>query len=290
MSSSSPLIVIAPPQLSWHRSDPEQMLHFRGGRFTRVNNFCSFLLALLASCAFYAALIPFEETYFAKMFMERGRIPYAIVFFFCWSMAILFIKTLKLRIQRRTLHLDVLPQSPEFVLSPSTAKEVTHRIHQFVDDPRQFLLLNRIEIALSNLKNLGRVTDVDEILKSQGDQDESTVETSYSIVNGFVWAIPVLGFIGTVEGLSMSIGGFGEVLATTEQLSEIKSSLQSVTAGLAIAFETTLQGLVGALVVQLCLNQTKKREEEFLDDCAEYCTRNVVGRLRLTPYEMGSSE
>lgn len=278
------------PRLSWYQSDPEQRLFFRGGRFTRVNNTCSFLLAVIASVSFYAALIPFQETYFAQTFTQRGFVPYGIVFFFFWSMSILLLKSAKLKLQRKTLKLPFIPESPEFVLSSATVNDVTRRIHQAVDEPRQFILLNRIEIALANLKNLGRVTDVDEILRSQGEQDESAVETSYSIISGFVWAIPVLGFIGTVEGLSRSIGGFGQVLSTTEELSEIKASLQHVTAGLSIAFETTLQGLLAALIVQLFLMQTKKREEEFLDDCAEFCVRNVVGRLRVTPYEVVSNE
>jgi hypothetical protein len=52
-----------------------------------------------------------------------------------------------------------------------------------------------------------------------------------------------------------------------------------------VAFETTLQGLVAALVVQLMLTGLKKSEEEFLDACQEYCVRNIVGRLRLIMYE-----
>lgn len=277
-------------RLSWYQCDPEQRLHFRGGRFTRVNNFCSFVMAIIFSGLFYAALFPLQGFYFAETFTQRGFVPYAIVFFFFWSIAILMLKSGKLSLQRKALRLPILPENPEFVLSSATVAEVTRLIHQAVDDPQQFILLNRIEIALANLKNLGRVADLDEILRSQGEQDESTVETSYSIISGFVWAIPVLGFIGTVEGLSRSIGGFGQVLSSTEQLSEIKTSLQHVTSGLSIAFETTLQGLLAALIVQLLLMQIKKREEEFLDDCAEFCVRNVVGRLRVTPYEMMASE
>ena len=58
-----------------------------------------------------------------------------------------------------------------------------------------------------------------------------------------------------------------------------------VTAGLSIAFETTMHGLVGALIIQLWLTGVKKGEEEFLDSCSDYCTRNIVGRLRLMPFD-----
>lgn len=276
------------PQLSWGRSDPEQRLAFRGGRFTSVNTFCSLLLAALLATAFYFALIPLRGSWLHTTFTERGFVPYTIVALMAWGVAMLGLKYLKLRLQRQTLRLQIVPENPEWVLSPVTVHEVQQRIHEVVDEPRQFTLLNRISIALANLKNLGRVSDVDEILRSQAAQDESIMSTSYSLINVCVWAIPVLGFIGTVQGLSQAIGGFGEVLATTSELSEIKSSLQSVTVGLSVAFETTLQGLLAALVVQMALSWLRKSEEEFLDACSEYCLRNIVGRLRLMPLEAGA--
>lgn len=142
-----------------------------------------------------------------------------------------------------------------------------------------------IEPRLLDLVALGRVSDVDDILRTQGEQDESSMETSYSLIQSFVWAIPVLGFIGTVLGLSDSISAFSGVLSAAEEVSQISSALRGVTAGLATAFETTLVALVAALVIQLLLTMLKKAEEEFLDDCSEYCLRDVVGRLRILPFD-----
>ncbi|MGC1272321.1 MAG: MotA/TolQ/ExbB proton channel family protein [Planctomycetaceae bacterium] len=278
-------VLFDPAPLSWARSDLEQRLGFRGGRFTRVNTWLTALLAAVASVAFYAALLPIRETYFGQMFLERGPIPYVITFFTAWAGVILCVKWTKLRLQQRALAIDVVPGTPDFVLSPQTVDEVQTRILHAVEDPRQFVLFNRIAIALSNLRNLGRVADVDEILQTQAGNDESVMETSYSIVQGFVWAIPVLGFIGTVQGLSIAIGSFGSVLSQSSEMTEVKDALRGVTGGLSIAFETTLQGLVAALVVQLLLTVLKKNEEEFLDSCTEYCTRRIVGRLRLSPLD-----
>jgi len=188
-------------------------------------------------------------------------------------------------LQRRALGVSVVPETLGFVLSPRTVDDVMNRIFAACDDPKQFVLFNRILIALSNLRNLGRVTDVDDILRAQGAHDESAMETSYSLLHGFVWAVPVLGFIGTVQGLSVAIGSFGLVLGGGGELTELKESLRAVTAGLSTAFETTFQGLVAALILQLLLTALKKSEEEFLDACMEYCVRNIVGKLRLMPYE-----
>lgn len=272
--------------LAWARGDIEQRLGFHGGRYTRVNTLLSFLIGAGLTVLFFGALFPFRGTNVAATFMDRGPTPYVTMLLAWWSVAILFLKSRKLAFQQRALAYQVVPESHDFVLSAATADQVLERIYGTVDDPKKFVLFNRIVIALSNLRNLGRVSDVDDILRSQGDGEESSMETSYSIVQGFVWAIPVLGFIGTVLGLSEAIGAFASVLGSASEVSEIAGALRGVTAGLYTAFDTTLVALVAALIIQITLTFLKKNEEEFLDACAEYCVRNVVGRLRVMPFEV----
>jgi biopolymer transport protein ExbB/TolQ len=269
------------PPLDWSRRDFEQRFGFSGGRFTRTNNFFTGILAVLVSGSFYGSLFAVDGTWLKETFTSRGPTPYAIVFMTSWSLAILFVKWRKLHLQRQALRYRVMPEEPSFVLSAVSVEPVLSKVYATVDDPRNFILFNRIVVALSNLRNLGRVTDVDEILRSQAAQDESTIETSYALVQGFVWAIPVLGFIGTVLGLSEAIGGFSGVLGASSDVAEISGALKGVTAGLATAFETTLQALVAALVVQLLITYLRSGEEEFLDEAMDYGLRYVVGRLRI---------
>lgn len=272
-----------PRALDWSRSDIEQQLMFPGGRFTSVNNLLAGILGGIATAVFFGTLqIPtIHDTTFAAIFLDRGPTQYACMLLFFWSLAILGLKWLKLGFQWRALALRVIPNEPGFVLSTATVDRVLDRIHDHVDDPRNFVLFNRIVVALANLRNLGHVGDVDDILRSQASQDESAMETSYALVQGFVWAIPVLGFIGTVLGLSDAIGQFSGVLGDAGDIGEITKALKGVTAGLATAFDTTLVALVAALVVQLLMTLLKKGEEEFLDATMEFGIRNVVGRLRI---------
>jgi len=271
-------------QLDWSKQDLEQRFFpGAGGRYTRVNGLLSGLIGILLAVAFYAVLATtsLASTQFGQIFLDRGPTQHAVVVFFFWSLVILLFKYSKLRLQRRALDVRILPDEPGFVISSSTVEQVLRRTHEIADDPRHFLVLNRVEVALSNLRNLGQVGDVEAIMRSQASQDESQMETSYALVQGFVWAIPVLGFIGTVLGLSMAIGSFTAVLGTGQDVSAITGALGNVTAGLATAFDTTLVALVAALVIQLLMVMTKKSEEEFLDEAMEHGIRNVVGRLRL---------
>lgn len=275
--------------LSWDQRDPEAILGLRGRRFTQVNSIVAFVMGALLSIAFYGLLSLAPQSVLHAMFFDRGPIPALVVLASGWCASILLLKRIKLGIQRDSLGHPVVPAESTYVISPATTQRVLVEIWRTVDDPKQFVLFNRIVTALSNLKNLGRVTDVDEILRGQAEQDESAIETSYGLVRGLIWAIPTLGFIGTVLGLSTAIGGFGAVLGAAEDINALTESLRGVTQGLSTAFDTTLEALVAAVFLHGAYTLLYKAELEFLDDCSEYCQRNIVTRLRVTPFDAQKS-
>src|SRR5580692_1219151 len=274
--------------LAWSQSDIENSFGFKGGRYTSVNHPFAFLIGALLTGILYALMLfvfihlPVMSKV-ATIYM-RPTNQFAVIpatFFFFGGIAILFLKGRKLKFQERALKLSAVPAEPEFILTETTAATVLARIHALVDQPRHFVLLNRIDRALSNFKNIGQVNDVSAILRAQAQNDEDQVASSYTVVNGLVWAIPVLGFIGTVLGLSLAIGRFTQTLQAAGDLELIRASLQGVTGGLATAFESTLVALVFTLILQLVITFQQKREMAFLDECNDYCHSNIVSKLRL---------
>jgi biopolymer transport protein ExbB/TolQ len=275
--TASPMLL-----LSWSRLDPERRIGFAGGRFTSPNKFLSFVIGLLLTVAFYAALyLPAVPPWLNDMFTRRGPCPYPTMLLFFWALALLFIKWRKFSLQRRAASLPLMPQQPDFELTPATARALRERMSGIVDNPSHFILLNRIDLALANLHNIGHTADVAAILKIQAENDEAQISSSYAMIQGFLWAIPVLGFIGTVQGLSQAISAFAATLAAGADMTALRGSLQNVTGGLATAFETTLVALVCALILQLLVSWLQSLESEFLDLCNDICHKNVAGKLRL---------
>jgi len=275
--------------LSWAQEEIENRFGiFRAGRFTTVNKSLSFLSAIVLTTVFYLLVlaglnyVPSIHR-FAIIFFRPANIytigPAVLLFF--WAMSSLWFKSRKLEFQRRALRLAAVPGQPDFVLNEATARIVLERIHNLVDHPRHFILLNRIERALSNLHNIGGLSDVSTILRSQAENDENQVAASYTMISGMIWAIPVLGFIGTVQGLSQAVGNFGKTLQASAEVARLKESLLGVTGGLSTAFETTLVGLVAALIIQLFLSYLQQKETDFLDECNDYCHSHVISKLRL---------
>jgi biopolymer transport protein ExbB/TolQ len=275
--------------VSWTEEEIEnRFVFFRAGRFTTVNRGLSLLIAAILTALFYAVVaaslnfIPAAQKFLVPFVRPSNLytiIPAMLLFF--WAMATLYIKARKLEFQRRALQLAAVPQQPDFVLNETTARAVLERLHSLVDHPRHFILLNRIERALSSLHNIGGLSDVSTILRSQADNDENQIGSSYTLITGMVWAIPVLGFIGTVQGLSQAVGQFGTTLQAGADVAKLKDSLLGVTGGLSTAFETTLVGLVAALIIQLYLSYLQQRETDFLDECNDYCQTHVISKLRL---------
>jgi len=274
------------PDLSFDRSDIERRIAFPAGHYTNPGPLLAPLGAIILTVGIYGLLAVLPRSLVVDMFTKRGAVPYVIVFLSAWSLTILMVKNSKLSLQRKALALDLLPtDDPGFILNPASSQHILENLYRTVDDPKHFLLTRRIHVALANLRNMGRIGDVGEMLSSQADNDEAMVDSSYTVLRGFIWAIPVLGFIGTVWGLSIALGSFTGVLASAGAMDQLKTALQDVTGGLSTAFETTLQGLVAALCIHLLMISVRRREEQFLDDCKDYCQKNIVGRLRLMAIE-----
>lgn len=268
-------------------SDIECICGFASKKFTDVNVFFAFFAGVAMSGIFYGALSFFRGMHWSiDMFFhggaeKRSSIPYVTVFLGFWALAILLTKLQKLSVQKKALNLDILPEDPAFVLTTATARKILENITMQVINPKDFVLLDRIGRALTNLKNLGNVSAVAECLNTQAQNDEDYLSSSYTVLKGFIWAIPVLGFIGTVLGLSDAIGGFGSVVKKgVNDPQELITALGNVTGGLSTAFETTLIALVMALIIQLLMTAVLNKEELFLDKCSDYCHKYIISKIK----------
>lgn len=95
----------------------------------------------------------------------------------------------------------------------------------------------------------------------------------------FIWAIPILGFIGTVIGISNAVGGFSGTLDQAQDIEVLKDSLNAVTMGLAVAFDTTLVALIMSLIISIPVGIVQKREEDFLGEVDDYCSEHFLKRI-----------
>lgn len=271
--------------LDWHLEDIEQRFGFKGSKYTDVNTWFAVIITVVVTGVLFIGLqfLPegWRSSYGVEIILERGWTPYVMMIMSILAFAILYVKSCKLRFQEKAFQIEVIPAGSAFALTSDTAHDTLRRLNSFVDDPKRFVLFNRIERALLNLRNVGNLSDVSEMLRAQAENDESHMDSSYGLLHGIIWGIPILGFIGTVIGLSGAIGRFGTVLNADASVSSLKEGLAPVTNNLGIAFDTTFLALVLAMIIQLSMTILRKKEELFFDACRDYAHVNIISRLRL---------
>ena len=89
-------------------------------------------------------------------------------------------------------------------------------------------------------------------------------EESYLFPRYISWAVPVLGFIGTVLGISLAADGIRRIIGSDTGLSGLSGDLSSAIAPLGIAFDTTLIALSLSVVLMLLLSLVQRGEERVL--------------------------
>jgi len=246
---------------------------------TDVSMLTSGLIGLAGAAAFLGAIYPFADYYLGELFFMRGWVPFVLIFLLSWSIAILVLKSRKLKRQRESMLFDLLPNDiSEDIADESLDKFVKH-IHGLPVEPAESFLINRVTRGLEHFRVRKSNPEVANMLASQSEIDATAVETSYTLLNVFIWAIPILGFIGTVIGISAAVGGFSGSLEQAQDISVLKESLNNVTGGLATAFDTTLVALVMSMLVMFPSRSLQKSEEDLLNWVDEYCNENLLKRL-----------
>jgi biopolymer transport protein ExbB/TolQ len=230
-----------------------------------------------------------DRTY--ETLFERGSIPHATVFLAFLAIAILFFKAFGLRSQRQVFAQHVLPDAESRITPDNVGAVIQHvealRAQRAARRAPPSFLLERVHRVLQHYQARGVVSESAAVSQAEGDADALGLGSSFSLLKVLIWAIPILGFIGTVVGIGDAVVGFSASIEGAEQIATIKSSLGDVTAGLAVAFDTTLVALVASIVVMMPMSWLQKAEEHLLADVDDYCVTQVLRRLGTPQVEDG---
>ncbi|MCP4497313.1 MAG: MotA/TolQ/ExbB proton channel family protein, partial [Phycisphaeraceae bacterium] len=184
---------------------------------------------------------------------------------------------------------DLIATGPDGLLGPADASRAVAELLARAQGIESSFIVARLERALRHFEARQRVVEVVEFLTGESSADEGRVDASYALIRVFVWAVPTLGFIGTVIGIGSAVGGFSETLAAASSLEGMKESIGQVTGGLGVAFDTTLLALVMSILIMFPASAVQRIEETFLGEAEDYCSEYLVRRLR-DDIERGSEE
>jgi biopolymer transport protein ExbB/TolQ len=187
---------------------------------------------------------------------------------FVWGSLILASRYLEVRRQRQAFTLGLLPTDDGSRILQEDARPLQRRIEQ-VTGQRPFILANIIRVALAKFAVSRSCQDVSETVRTQAEVDQGRLVTSMATVNYLSWAIPAVGFFGTVRGLAGS-------MTLAEQGGE---KIRIATQHLTVAFDCTLVALALSLCMMFLVHLLQREEEAVVIDCQQYCLEHLVNRI-----------
>jgi biopolymer transport protein ExbB/TolQ len=187
---------------------------------------------------------------------------------FAWAAFILVGRYKELRRQRRAFDLNLLSTDAGVCILPEDARLLQRKVEQTARGG-PYILATMIRLALGKYAVSRSGRDVSETIRTQADVDLGRLVSSMATVHYLAWAIPAIGFLGTVRGLawSMSVD------------KGIPNFIQTVTQHLNVAFDCTLVALLLSLVVMFLVHMVQRDEEALVLDCQQYCLEHLVTRL-----------
>jgi biopolymer transport protein ExbB/TolQ len=189
-------------------------------------------------------------------------VEYVEVVMFFVGLAALVIKGVEIRSQRQEVTAEWLEPIPEGGQNPADAHALAATLVEAdgngKSNPDQSsYVVRRLREAIDLVVRTGSADTLEDHLKYLSDLDASRAAQSYGLVRFVIWAIPIMGFLGTVIGITDAIA-----CLSPSQL----DNMTGVVAGLGTAFDTTAIALGLSMVLMLLQFVVDRSEQTLLGD------------------------
>jgi biopolymer transport protein ExbB/TolQ len=171
---------------------------------------------------------------------------------------------------RAMLHMDLIPLSEGMRILPEDTREVSRQIQALPSHQQNALLPRALLAALHRFSTTRNIQDVASATHAYCAAEGERLESELSMIRYIAWAIPSVGFIGTVRGI-------GEALGQAHKA--IEGDIFDVTKSLGVAFNSTLIALLISIALMFLLHQLQLLQERYVLDAEAYCEENLIRHM-----------
>ena len=188
-----------------------------------------------------------------------------------WALAIMAYKSMITIRHRALLNKDLIPIAEGMRILPEDTRDLSRRI-QSLPPPQQEALLPRVLLAaLQRFGSTRSIQDVSAATHAYCETEGDRLESELSMIRYIAWAIPAVGFIGTVRGIGEALG---------EAHKAIEGEIFGVTKSLGVAFNSTLIALLISVFLMFLVHQLQLLQERYVLDTETYCEENLTRHLQ----------
>jgi len=189
-----------------------------------------------------------------------------------WSLFIMAYKGTNLFRERSLLDKDILHAKDGMKFLPQDTRELSRQIQTLPDDEQKYLLPRALNVALHRFSSTENIQDVSSAATNICESESERLDSELSIIRYITWAIPSIGFLGTVRGIGDALG---------QAHKAVEGDIAGVTESLGVAFNSTLIALCISIILMFIVHQLQLLQERFILDAQNYCNNNLIKHLQV---------
>ncbi len=189
-----------------------------------------------------------------------------------WALAIIAYKGVLASREHQLLQKDLVPLAEGSKVLPEDAREYARQIQSLPDIERSRLLPRALLSALGRFRATRNIQDVSATAHAVCASESDRLESELSMVRYIAWAIPSIGFIGTVRGI-------GEALAQAHKA--VEGDIAGVTQSLGVAFNSTFVALLISILLMFVLHQLQLQQDRLVLETDNYLDGRLIEHLQV---------
>ena len=184
-----------------------------------------------------------------------------------WALAIMGYKGRQAMKEHALLGRRLLEIPEGTSVLPQDAREYSRALEALPDEEQDYLLPRTLLSGLQRFATTSSIQAVSDTVKESCEVESDRLDSELSMVRYIAWAIPSIGFIGTVRGIGDALG---------QAYKAVEGDISGVTVSLGVAFNSTFVALVLSIIIMFCLHQLQLSQERLVLDCQRYADKRLM--------------
>ena len=210
---------------------------------------------------------------------EMKRSPYVVIkdyeqeacfILALWATAIIGFKVHQSLQERQYLNQRLVDVAAGTRILPEDSRQYSRAVQALPAKQREYLVPRALLAALQRFGSTANIQDVSTAVKEVCETQAERLDSELAMIRYIVWAIPSIGFIGTVRGIGQALG---------QAHRAVEGDIVGVTVSLGVAFNSTFIALVISLFIMFIMHQLQLMQERLVLDTQSYCDVNLLRHL-----------
>ncbi|HEU4592633.1 MAG TPA: MotA/TolQ/ExbB proton channel family protein [Steroidobacteraceae bacterium] len=189
-----------------------------------------------------------------------------------WSLLLLGRQAWLTQKDRKLLDKDYVKIGDAQVVLPEDARVYSRPLEALPREEQDGFLPRLLMVAYNRFGATRSVQDAAEAVRDECEFESASMDTKLSMVRFTAWAIPAVGFVGTVRGIGAAL---------QEAQGAMGGDISGVTMGLGVTFNATLTALVSCIIVMFWMHQLQQFQDRLVLDARTYVDRQLLRKLRV---------